>query len=81
MIHSKVGVTAVVMIALAASTTAQDWPQWRGPVRDGAIRPFASRPRGRRRSPSGGRWTLDGYATPLIVGERVYVFTRQSEER
>jgi len=85
MIYSKVGVTAVMMVALAASMAAraraQDWPQWRGPARDGAITFFrepATWPKTLTR-----RWQVEigaGYAVPLVVGERVYVFTRQNED-
>jgi len=68
-------------IALALVARAQDWPQWRGPDRDGAIRSF--------REPSVWPETLQkiwvvevglGYATPLLVGDRVYLFTRQGED-
>src|SRR4029453_7061935 len=86
MIYSKVGVTAVVMVALAASMSArvaraQDWPQWRGPARDGVITFFrepATWPKTLTK-----RWQVEigaGYAVPLVVGERVYVFTRQNED-
>ena len=60
---------------------AQDWPQWRGPNRDGAVTSF--------REPSPWpdalkqQWKVDvglGYATPLLVGQRVFAFTRQGEE-
>ena len=57
-----------------------DWPQWRGPNRDGTLATFiapASWPERLTR-----RWRVDvgdGYATPVLVGERLYVFTRQGE--
>jgi outer membrane protein assembly factor BamB len=60
---------------------AQDWPQWRGPNRDGAVASFrepAAWPQALKQ-----QWRLDvglGYATPLIVGQRLFVFTRQGEE-
>ena len=65
--------TASVPVAIA-----QDWPQWRGPNRDGAVQSFDL--------PSAWpdalteHWTVDvglGYATPVIVGDRIYMFTRQ----
>ena len=58
--------------------TAQDWPQWRGPNRDGSVESFtlpSTWPEGLTE-----QWTVDvglGYATPVIVGDRIYMYTRQ----
>ena len=78
----------VVALAILAGLTApapvaagQDWPQWRGPNRDGAVTSFsepASWPEGLTE-----HWTVEvglGYATPLLVGERIYMYTRQNED-
>jgi outer membrane protein assembly factor BamB len=60
---------------------AQDWPQWRGPNRTGAVTSFtepASWPERLDR-----QWQVDvglGYATPLLVGSRIYLFTRQADD-
>jgi outer membrane protein assembly factor BamB len=71
----------VCAVLLTAQLSAQDWPQWRGPNRDGAVASF--------REPSPWpetlkqQWKVEvglGYATPLVVGERVYLFTRQGED-
>jgi outer membrane protein assembly factor BamB len=59
----------------------QDWPQWRGPNRDGAVSSFrvpSAWPEGLKQ-----QWRVEvglGYATPLLVGQRLYLFTRQGEE-
>jgi outer membrane protein assembly factor BamB len=64
-----------------ANIAAQDWPQWRGPNRDGAVTSFnepASWP-----DTLAERWRIEiglGYATPLLVGQRLYIFSRQQEE-
>jgi outer membrane protein assembly factor BamB len=72
---------AICFMLLGICVSAQDWPQWRGPNRDGVVASF--------REPSAWpealkqQWKIEvglGYATPLIVGERVYLFTRQNEE-
>jgi outer membrane protein assembly factor BamB len=62
----------------AAQASQLDYPQWRGRDRDGSasgfIRP-ASWPDVLTR-----RWRVDvgeGYATPLVVGDTVYVFSRR----
>jgi outer membrane protein assembly factor BamB len=75
----------VVVGALSAMAYAQegataDWPQWRGPNRDGSAPSF--------RAPKvwpeqlTQKWKVDegpGYATPVLVGNRVYMFSRKGE--
>jgi glucose dehydrogenase len=74
-------VTAIACLAPAVAADAQnaplDYPQWRGRNGDGAASAFtppASWPDALNR-----RWRIEvgeGYATPIIVGETAYVFTR-----
>jgi outer membrane protein assembly factor BamB len=65
--------------AVAAHDSAQDYPQWRGLNRDGSASAFvepASWPDTLTR-----RWKVAvgaGYATPLVVADAVYVFTRRN---
>ena len=68
-------------LLLAAGAGAQDWPQWRGPARDGAVSGFAA--------PAAWPetltpvWTADvgtGYATPLVVDGNLWQFARWGEE-
>jgi outer membrane protein assembly factor BamB len=76
-------VGGVVLIGCAGTAAAQssprDYPQWRGLNRDGAASAFsepASWPDTLTR-----RWKVDvgeGYATPLVVANAVYVFTRRN---
>ena len=60
---------------------AQDWPQWRGPKRDGAATSFnAPQTWPEELAP---RWTIEvgyGYATPVLVGDRIYMYTRQGDD-
>jgi len=67
-----------VVAGMAVSARAQDWPQWRGPNRDARAAGF--------RSPATWpaelkeKWKVavgDGVATPALVGDKLYVFTRQ----
>jgi outer membrane protein assembly factor BamB len=73
--------TAVLSISLASIVAGQDWPQWRGAKRDGVVTSFrepASWPKSLTE-----RWKVEvgtGYATPILVGDRIYMFTRQGEE-
>ena len=69
------------LTALAPVAAGQDWPQWRGPNRDGAATSFgepAAWPEVLTE-----QWKVDvglGYATPLLVGDRIYMYTRQDED-
>ena len=63
----------------AAQSSPRDYPQWRGLNRDGAASAFSeptSWPETLTR-----KWKVDvgeGYATPLLVANTVYVFTRRN---
>lgn len=65
--------------AAAQSLAPQDYPQWRGRDRDGSAAAFtapAAWPETLSR-----KWKVEvgaGYATPIVVGNRVYAFTRQA---
>ena len=84
-VKHRILIGIAVLIGAASVTTfpaaGQDWPQWRGPNRDGAVSSF--------RKPSSWperleqKWEVEvglGYATPLLVGERIYMFSRQGDE-
>ena len=68
-------------LALAATVAGSaDWPQWRGPARDGraAVAPRASFPE--KLTPA---WTVvvgEGHASPVVVGGRVFAFAREGED-
>ena len=71
----------VIFIAstIAAQTPASDWPQWRGPARDGvasAFTPPAAWPAQLTK-----KWQATvgaGHASPVIAGNRIIVHTRQA---
>jgi outer membrane protein assembly factor BamB len=75
-------VAVAVLVAPSAAMMGQesqlDYPQWRGRHRDGAASGFSKPdawPDALRL-----RWKVDvgeGYATPLVVGDSVYAFTRR----
>ena len=69
-----------VVLAAWAQNGSLDYTQWRGPQRDGSASAFTE--------PSAWpetlteRWKVEiglGYATPLVVGNRIYVFSRRGD--
>lgn len=73
-------VFAGLSAVLSAQNQGPDWPQWRGPRRDGTLTSFAE-PKVWPETLTQ-RWKIpvgDGYSTPIIVGNRVYQFSRQGE--
>jgi outer membrane protein assembly factor BamB len=74
----------VLILVTAGATTgspqnpAGDYPQWRGPSRDGTASAFVAPASWPDRLTL--RWKVElgeGYATPLVVGDRVYTLTRR----
>ena len=66
---------------LPAAASGQDWPQWRGPARDGTVPGFEAPTDWPETLTS--RWSVEvgpGYATPILVGDTVWMFVRQGEE-
>ena len=76
----KAGVAAGCIALLGAALAgAQDWPQWRGPNRDGKAAGFTA-PKDWPKELTK-KWSIpvgDGVATPALVGDKLYVFSRQS---
>jgi outer membrane protein assembly factor BamB len=78
-------VTSEILLCAAltglAQSAAQDYPQWRGQNRDGSASGFLAPkvwPEKLTR-----RWKVEvgeGYATPIVIGGRVYSFTRQEND-
>ena len=61
--------------------TAQDWPQWRGPNRDGNITSFAEPKAWPDQLKQ--KWQITvgiGYSSPVLVKQRIYLLTRQGEQ-
>ena len=69
-----------VILICASCVFAQDWPQWRGANRDGKVTGFKSPQQWPKELKL--RWKTPvgtGDATPALVGDKLYVFTRQGE--
>jgi outer membrane protein assembly factor BamB len=72
---------ACVVLISATCIFAQDWPQWRGPNRDGKVRGFTAPQQWPEELTEKWKTTVGaGDATPSLVGEKLYVFTRQGED-
>lgn len=76
----RASLVAVVLIVCVAPTSAlgQDWPQWRGPNRDGRTSGFEAPQSWPEQLTK--KWTIsvgDGVASPSLVGDKLYVFARQ----
>jgi outer membrane protein assembly factor BamB len=78
-VAAAIGIAALPL-SLGAQRPSPDWPQYRGPNRDGSSGAFAA--------PQTWpdllvrRWKSDvgtGYATPLVIGNRVYIFSRRGQ--
>jgi len=75
------GVTAGLMLLGATTATAQDWPQWRGPNRDGKAPGFKAPETWPAELPAKWKVTVGfGDAAPAVVGDRIYAFTRQGDK-
>ena len=78
------GIATVLMVGLLAAphvVAAQDWPQWRGPHRDGSVDGFEVPGSWPARLTE--QWKVEvglGYATPVLVGARIYMFARQGDD-
>ncbi len=74
-------ITACLLLFAAAWAFAQDWPQWRGPNRDGKISGFTAPATWPKELAQKWKITVGLCdATPALVGDRLYVFTRQGDD-
>ena len=67
-----------VMLLGATCVRADDWPQWRGPNRDNKVTGFTE-PKSWPKELTQ-KWKVAvglGDASPVLVGDKIYVFTRQ----
>ncbi len=74
-------VCVVAVSAASAISNCADWPQWRGPKRDGVVDSFAPPmvwPEKLRQI-----WKVtvgSGHSSPSVVGEKIFVHTRINEQ-
>ena len=74
--------TASLVPALAAAAgVAADWPQWRGPARDGLIAGLAPRTSWPESLKPAWKLTVGvGHSSPVVVGDRVFQFSRIGDD-
>src|SRR6266545_3423960 len=80
-------VVAFVVVAgcgldlVSAQRRSADWPQWRGPNRDGVVSSFTEPKTWPQQLTK--TWKVDvgiGYSTPVLVGDRIYMYSRRGDK-
>ena len=69
----------LALLLATSSALAQDWPQWRGPARDGRVPGTLALSWPKALKPG---WKVPvgiGYASPVVAGQRVFTFARNGE--
>jgi outer membrane protein assembly factor BamB len=76
---SKAVIVGCVILISAGSALSQDWPQWRGPNRDGKVSKFALPKKWPAELTQKWKVTVGvgTDSTPALAGDRLFVFTRQ----
>jgi len=75
---SMIGIVCCVILIWSNAIFGQDWPQWRGPNRDGKLTGFITPKTWPDELTQIWKVTVGiGDATPALVGNKLYVFTRQ----
>lgn len=74
-------VSCVLAGAVHAPADAQDWPQWRGPGRDGIIPAFQEPKVWPAQLKKAWEATVGtGHSSPLVAGRRIYLLSRQDDQ-
>jgi outer membrane protein assembly factor BamB len=71
----------VATVLLTATVMAADWPQWRGPNRDGLVADATIPAAWPKALKEGWKVTVGvGHASPVMANGKLYIFARQGEE-
>lgn len=68
----------LVIVSFSLLVRAGEWPQWRGPQRDGTVSNSTAPATWPERLSL--RWKVtvgEGHSSPILAGGRIYIFTRQ----
>ncbi|HLY19852.1 MAG TPA: PQQ-binding-like beta-propeller repeat protein [Bryobacteraceae bacterium] len=72
---------ALALAVLALPTAAEDWPQWRGPHRDGLATGFPEPKTWPEKLALKWKVTVgEGHSSPVVAGGKIYIHTRQGED-
>jgi outer membrane protein assembly factor BamB len=72
--------TILTAVIFGVSANGGDWPQWRGPNRDAKAADFKAPKEWPKELKQQWKVTVgDGVATPALVGDKLYVFSRESD--
>jgi outer membrane protein assembly factor BamB len=78
MMNVRTAAGILIVALLASQAPAQDWPQWRGPNRDARAADFKAPKTWPKELTQKWKVTVgDGVASPSLVGDKLYVFSRQ----
>ena len=79
--RARIALAACVTLFSPGRVLSQDWPQWRGPHRDGKLSDFIAPQNWPKELKQQWKATVGvGDATPALVGDKLYVFARQGNE-
>ncbi len=80
--NQRIVMFAACIVTLCANCIfAQDWPQWRGTGRDAKVTGFTVPETWPKELTQKWKVTVgNGDATPALVGDKLYVFTREGDE-
>lgn len=71
---------ALAAALIAGAAQAADWPQWRGPARDGVVASFKTPKAWPEKLQQA--WSVEvgkGHSSPIVVGNRIYLLSRQGD--
>src|SRR5436309_566022 len=72
---------ALAVLLIPAFAPCADWPQWRGPNRDGVVHGVKAPEKWPKALPEEWKVTVgEGVSSPVVVGDRAFVFTRQKDD-
>ena len=76
-----IAVSSCIILMSASCALAQDWPQWRGPNRDGKVTGFNAPKTWPKELAQKWKATVgSGDAAPVLAGDKLFVFARQGED-